>query len=76
MRCLLTIIVSLVNYTFWVIDEAIDDTVGDFAEVYIKVVIRKWFKNIIGSKSSNEFFSKLKATGYATGSPSYLNDGV
>ncbi len=76
MRCRLAIIVSLVHYIFWVTDEAIDDAVEGFAEVYIKVGIRKRFKNVIGSKSSNEIFSKLKETRYATGNPSYVNDGV
>ncbi|WP_287956741.1 hypothetical protein [Snodgrassella sp.] len=76
MRCLLAIIVSLVHYIFWVTDEVIDIATGGFAEVYIKVGIRKRFKNVIGSKSSNEIFSKLKETRYATGNPSYVNDGV
>ena len=50
-------------------------SVEDFADDYIKVVKHRRYKNVIGSKSSNEFFSRLKNAGYAT-DPNYVNSGV
>ena len=50
-------------------------SVEDFADDYIKVVKHRRYKNVIGSKSSNEFFSRLKDAGYAT-DPNYVNSGV
>ena len=50
-------------------------SVEDFADDYIKVVKHRRYKNVIGSKSSNEFFSRLKNAGYAT-DPNYVNSGA